>query len=386
MWGPQNSNGDGLDGKPGSGEPGKGSTSTNYLTGQASVIGTKYGDLNQDAVFLKRITLGASHPNSDPPEVILALVLDGHGMLGEVASSAAGEVISSHIESALVESGEASLRDIGRRRIKEIINEAFQKAHAYVLGLYNAAPPEYHFPFGPGETKRCTFTLTKQGSTMVYHHPYAGSRLVEFGTTASLTLVEKGHLVVAHVGDSDIVVGALESGFVVATEMTKPHSGINVSEQFRIGELLGDNEALLQVANLRDDGYLEVTNLGGSNSSVALGMTRAVGHYHLENYGVISRPEIRFYDIRTEDVCVILATDGVWDAMHPRDAVQFVCEEIISMGKSEETAALHLCETCVRMQIESHGTADNTSAVVISMPHWLPEVKPADQQSFHYAI
>lgn len=339
--------------------------STFFKTGQASVVGTKYGDLNQDACIIKHVYPGNLSKEADGG-IVVALVLDGHGMLGEVAASAAGEVISKHVEKGIMDVGESCLKDIGSRKIKDIILEAFEKAHAYVLSLYDAAPPEYHFPCG--QAGRCTFRLEKQKTSMIYSNSFAGDRLIEFGTTVSLVIADREQLVVGHVGDSDVVVGALESGFAVATEVTDRHSGANIREQFRIGQFLGENEALFDCANLRDDGYLEVTNLGGSNSSVALGMTRAVGHYHLENYGVISRPEIRFYDFQKDDLCVILATDGVWDAMHPRDAVHFVCENTISMGRSEQKTAMDLCEKCVELQLRTHGGADNTTAVVICLP------------------
>jgi serine/threonine protein phosphatase PrpC len=352
-----------------------------FKTGEASVVGTKYGDLNQDFCVLKRISSGGRS------DILMALVLDGHGMLGEVAASAAGEVISTRVEEQIIRTKKASIEDIGRRKMKEIIQDAFQKAHEYVLGLYNAAPPEYHFPCGPaGE---CTFTLEKLEESMIYKHPHAGNRLIEFGTTASLVIADKQRVVVAHVGDSDVVVGALESGFVVANEMTTRHCGSNIKEQFRIGELLGEDDALMECANLRDDGYLEVINLGGSNSSVALGMTRAVGHFHLENYGVISRPEIRFYDFEDEDICIILATDGVWDVMHPRDAVHFVCDSIISKGRSEKKTAMDLCETCVSMQLKASGGADNTTAIVISIPHCEADIETArliDQDETNFSI
>lgn len=351
-----------------------------FKTGQASVVGTKYGELNQDFSILKRIHLGTSY-------ILVALVLDGHGMLGEVAASAAGEVICSHVVDAIAAMKKGSIHDIGMRKMKDIIQEAFQKAHDYVLGLYNAAPPEYHFPCGPAGT--CTFTLEKQKKSMVYSHPFIGNRLIEFGTTASLVVADSEQLVVAHVGDSDVVVGALESGYAVATEMTARHSGSNVREQFRIGELLGGDDVLLEGANLREDGYLEVTNLGGSNSSVALGMTRAVGHFHLENYGVISRPDIRFYEYQDQDLCIIIATDGVWDAMLPRDAVHFVCDRIISKGLSEMKTAKDLCDACVDIQIKSAGGADNTTAIVISIPHCEADVELAritDHDEDTYAI
>eukprot|EP00889_Picochlorum_renovo_P003079 jgi/Picre1/30109/NNA_005478.t1 len=187
-----------------------------------------------------------------------------------------------------------------------MFDTAFQKAHACVLDIYQAAPPKYSFPDGTGMGHH-VFELQsrdkRNDTSAIYTNPTAGARLVEFGTTASVVILEPGFVAVGHVGDSDVILGSLDGQFLVATELTKPHSGHNISERYRIGEFLCEDEELLGLAALREDGYLEVSNLGGL-SSVALGMTRAVGHYHLQAFGVIPSPEISFYDIDDgKDVC-----------------------------------------------------------------------------------
>lgn len=287
-----------------------------------SHVGSKYGSLNQDDVLTTEVRL----PNGNV--VLVVLVLDGHGMLGEVAAKAAGMAISEHIEGQLRKLRPKSLRDLGSRKIKDVINAAFQKAHDTVIGLYVHAPQEYSFPAPGGmihgeERPQSVFSLgSLEGGVLVYSSPTTGFRLVEFGTTASLALIEPGYVVVGHVGDSDVVVGSVDNhGFVTASGLTKPHTAFSASERFRIAELLtsGDNDDSFDLVNFRDDGYLEVPQLGGLPNSVALGMTRAIGHKWLEEFGVSPRPDIKCYDTEDQDVVLILASDGVWDAMHPRD-------------------------------------------------------------------
>lgn len=323
----------------------------------------------QDDVILRRLSLGGGS------EVHIALVMDGHGMLGEVAARDAGACIADYIESQLTRKLKPrSLRDVPARKLKEIINTAFQKAHELVISLYVKAPLQYSFP-APGLLQglrpQALFNLGKmEGGVPVYLHPGTGPRLVEFGTTASLVITEGDLVVVAHVGDSDVIVGSLDDGgFVTATELTKPHSAFSTSERFRIAELLtaDEDKDLADLVNLREDGYLEVPNLGGLATSVALGMTRAIGHKHLEEFGVIARPDIRFYDTDAHDVIVLLATDGVWDAMHPRDAALFLMRKVVREGESAEAAVKDLCDSCVAMQERSLGLADNTSAVLIRL-------------------
>jgi len=328
-------------------------------------------------VLLRRIFLRGGN------EVHIALVMDGHGMLGEMAASDAGACIADYIQTQLTQKLKpASLRDVPARKLKEMVNTAFQKAHDLVIGLYAHAPVEYQFPL-PGSLEgyrsEAVFKLgTLEGGVNVYVHPRTGPRVIEFGTTASVVILGGDLAVVAHVGDSDVIMGSLdEDGFVTATEMTTPHSALSTHERFRIVELLSadDDSDLMDLVNLRDDGYLEVPNLGGLSNSVALGMTRAIGHKHLEEFGVISRPEIRLYDTGADDIILVLATDGVWDAMHPRDAALFLMRRILMEGESVEAAVKDLCDSSVAMQERELGSADNTSAVVVCLKR--PEQKKA---------
>ena len=305
--------------------------------------------------------------------MLIALVMDGHGMLGEVAARAAGVCIADYVQTQLTQKLKpGTLRDVPARKLKEIIHAGFQKAHQEVIGLYAKAPPEYRFPAPgllEGPRSEAVFSLgALEGGVDVYLHPRTGPRLVEFGTTASLVILGGDLLVVGHVGDSDVIVGSLdEDGFVNATEMTTPHSAFSTHERFRIAELLSADEDSDVNVNLREDGYLEVPNLGGLSTSVALGMTRAIGHKHLEEFGVIARPDIRLYDPGADDIILVLATDGVWDAMHPRDAALFVMRRVLTEGDSMEAAVKDLCDSCVAMQERELGAADNTSAVVVCL-------------------
>lgn len=343
------------------------------LSGHASMVGTKYGSLNQDVALVHRIPI----PEENGKHILIAAVLDGHGMLGEVAAEEAGRVLVAHIDACIQQeivkkkkdkAEEGYVRAWGKRRVREMFDTAFQKAHASVLEMYQAAPPRYSFPDGTGMGQTMFELQARDTRASVYMSPSSGARLVEFGTTASVVVMEPGFVAVGHVGDSDVILGSLDGQFLVATELTKPHSGHNVSERYRIGEFLCQDEELLGLAALREDGYLEVSNLGGL-SSVALSMTRAVGHYHLQAFGVIPSPEISFYDVEDDtDVCLILATDGVWDAMHPRDAVMCVCTSLASNPPTLDRGsriAMELCKRCVDMQIKLAGAADNTSAVVL---------------------
>eukprot|EP00890_Picochlorum_soloecismus_P002155 jgi/Picsp_1/2940/NSC_01165-R1_protein phosphatase 2c 18 len=388
--------------------------------GGASAVGTKYGLLNQDYIFIKRIprsmgvaregdngvtmvhgTATVSEMEDSGPQMmdteesmLLAMVLDGHGMLGEVAARVAARAISKEVEGQVFENivGKGlSLREYGRRNIEQLMHVAFENAHKEVLDVYESAPVEYTYPEGSSgqvfeleehDAATGTPTSKKKGrgpapKPLVYRNNKSDTpSLVEFGTTASVVLVDGDFAVVAHVGDSSIILASVEDKFLDGTLMTKPHTGHSVSERFRIGEIICEDEELADEATVREDGYVEVSNLAGVLSCVALSMTRAIGHLHLQSYGVIPRPDIKFKDILPEDVCFIIASDGVWDVYTPRQA-SIIIWEALADGANPTEAARILCDKAVELSKLTFGAADNTSAVIVLLGGiYLPKCLP----------
>jgi len=377
--------------------------------GGASVVGTKYGLLNQDYILMKRIPrsvdvsrerdsgMALVHGTASVSEmeggrgqmidmdgsILIAMVLDGHGMLGEVAARVAARAISKEVEGKVFQRviGKGlSLREYGRRNVEQLIHDAYEKAHKDVLQVYESAPMEYTYPEGSSgqvfeleehdAVPRKSSSKKKKGrgtapKPFIYRNTESSNpSLVEFGTTASVMLVDGDFAVVSHVGDSSIVLASVEDKFLDGTLMTKPHTGHSVSERFRIGEIICEDEELADEATVREDGCVEVSNLAGVLSCVALSMTRAIGHLHLQSYGVVPMPDIKFKDILPEDVCFIIASDGVWDVYTPRQA-SIIVWEALNNGANPTEAARVLCDKAVELSKLTFGAADNTSAVIV---------------------
>ena len=68
-----------------------------------------------------------------------------------------------------------------------------------------------------------------------------------------------------------------------------------------------------------------------------LAMSRSVGDTLLKESGVISSPEIREIILVEDDKFAILASDGVWEVINNRDAVQIVSNHW-SKGNSPHVA------------------------------------------------
>lgn len=94
----------------------------------------------------------------------------------------------------------------------------------------------------------------------------------------------------------------------------------------------------------------------------------------MEPLGVTHEPSVACVPLTPADCCVVVATDGVWDVMDPREAVNRAMDAL-SAGRGAAAAARDLVEAAVALQAcGPGGDADNTSAVVIGLP---PFGKPA---------
>ena len=88
-----------------------------------------------------------------------------------------------------------------------------------------------------------------------------------------------------------------------------------------------------------------------------LAVSRAIGDKLLKAF-VSSEPEVQTWARTSEDRYLILATDGVWDALTNHEAGAVVC----SQGDDVQAAAELLVSTALRK-----GSTDNVTAVVIDL-------------------
>ena len=63
--------------------------------------------------------------------------------------------------------------------------------------------------------------------------------------------------------------------------------------------------------------------MGGS-----LAITRAFGDHSLKRDGVIAKPYIKKHVLRSSDRYLVVASDGVWDALEDQDAINFCRDEL----------------------------------------------------------
>ncbi|XP_024192970.1 probable protein phosphatase 2C 34 [Rosa chinensis] len=138
------------------------------------------------------------------------------------------------------------------------------------------------------------------------------------GTTA-LTIIKQGELlIIAHVGDSRAVLASTsEDGSLVPIQLTVDFKPNLPQEAERIRRSNG------RVFCLHDEpGTYRVWMPNGKTPGLAV--SRAFGDYCVKDFGLISVPDVSQRYITSKDQFVILATDGVWDVISNKEAIQIV--------------------------------------------------------------
>ncbi|KAI4324493.1 hypothetical protein MLD38_029980 [Melastoma candidum] len=138
------------------------------------------------------------------------------------------------------------------------------------------------------------------------------------GTTA-VTLVKKGqHLIIANLGDSRAVLCKRgQKNQLVPMQLTVDLKPNVASEAERIRICKGRVFAMDQEPDVFRV-WMPEENCPG------LAMARAFGDFCLKDFGLISVPEISYRMISPDDEFIVLATDGIWDALSNDQVVKIV--------------------------------------------------------------
>ncbi|KAL2495772.1 putative protein phosphatase 2C 6 [Forsythia ovata] len=126
------------------------------------------------------------------------------------------------------------------------------------------------------------------------------------GTTAVTLIMQGQDLIIGNVGDSRAVLAN-----------KRQWQCFDSREAARIQKFKG------RVFALQDEPQVTRVWLPNSNSP-GLAMARAFGDFCLKDFGLISIPDVYYHHITERDEFVILATDGVWDVLSNKEAVDIV--------------------------------------------------------------
>lgn len=91
-----------------------------------------------------------------------------------------------------------------------------------------------------------------------------------------------------------------------------------------------------------------------------LAMSRSLGDTLAASCGVTCCPDVSVVDLTEEDICVIWASDGVWEFMSSQDAIDVVAE----CGDPSEAAAILVRTAQKHWQTHEVSVSDDISCVV----------------------
>ena len=202
------------------------------------------------------------------------------------------------------------------------------------------------------------------------------------GTTVACALFRGDHIFIANVGDSAIVLGKANPKYgkrgeqkVIAQCLTTRHVPNNKEERERIENLGGSVSAFNRVvwgqkhllqSNGRQINEESLDKMPKLNMSRSLGdLWSAVG----DEYLISPIPDVYIHALDlTEDMFLILGTDGLWDTITPQQSVAIVdhyCE-----GEFDHDKIAMAVKVLVNMALDRWNkillrAADNVTAMVV---------------------
>lgn len=176
------------------------------------------------------------------------------------------------------------------------------------------------------------------------------------GSTAVILIKQGQDLVIGNVGDSRAVLASRDKeNSLVAVQLTIDLKPDLPREAARIQQFKG------RVFALQDEPEVARVWLP-NNDSPGLAMARAFGDFCLKDFGLISTPDIFYHCLTERDEFVILATDGVWDVLSNKEAV-----DIVASAPSHATAARALVDCATRAWRLKYPTSKNDDCAVVCL-------------------
>ncbi|KAI3456725.1 hypothetical protein Pfo_013388 [Paulownia fortunei] len=176
------------------------------------------------------------------------------------------------------------------------------------------------------------------------------------GTTAVALIKQDQDLIIGNVGDSRAVLATRDKeNALVAVQLTVDLKPNLPREAARIQKCKG------RVFALQDEPEVARVWLPNSDSP-GLAMARAFGDFCLKDFGLISIPDVYHHHITERDEFVILATDGVWDVLSNKEAV-----DIVASAPGRGTAARALVDCATRAWRLKYPTSKNDDCAVVCL-------------------
>lgn len=194
------------------------------------------------------------------------------------------------------------------------------------------------------------------------------------GSTATVALVAPGRVVVAHCGDSRAV---LCTAGGTTLEVTRDHrpAGRGLGQQAEAARVLAtgawvaDGRVMGVLAVSRAFGDFEFKD--GRNAFLAGGAAQGLWPAaQAEGRALLTAPVVATPEVSEVPLpegafqFLLLASDGLWDAITSQQAVLYVRTELARNGGDAQAAAAKLAEHAVKRR----RSQDNVAAIVVMLP------------------
>ncbi|XP_031405614.1 probable protein phosphatase 2C 6 isoform X2 [Punica granatum] len=317
---------------------------------------------NQDAMLVWEVSCGPTLSNnySSRDDTVFCGVFDGHGPLGHMVAKRVRDslpiILSTQWNSYTCED-QTSLPKIENGPTSMVAPEGAPPVALDDQWVDSSAVqenekeklPEIYLPLKQSMLK--AFNLMDKELKL---HPTIDCFCS--GTTA-VTLVKQGqNLMLGNVGDSRAVLATRDKdNSLVAVQLTVDLKPDLPREAARIQQCKG------RVFALQDEPEVARVWLP-NNDSPGLAMARAFGDFCLKDFGLISVPDIFYRRLTERDEFIILATDGVWDVLSNKEAV-----DIVASAPGRATAARALVDCAVRAWRLKYPSSKNDDCAVVCL-------------------
>ncbi|XP_057676384.1 protein phosphatase, Mg2+/Mn2+ dependent, 1Db isoform X2 [Corythoichthys intestinalis] len=201
------------------------------------------------------------------------------------------------------------------------------------------------------------------------------------GTTASVIVIRGVHMYVAHVGDSAVVVGVKENESSItlqALEVTQDHKPELPKEKERIERLGGSvmkksgvNRVVWKRPRLTHNGPVRRSTV--IDQIPFLAVARSLGDlwsydFYSGEFVVSPEPDTTVMTLDPKrHRYIILGSDGLWNMMPPKDAVNMCYSHDKMVGPKGMSCACRLGCTALLFWKERMLRADNTTVIVLAL-------------------
>ncbi|KAJ6935825.1 protein phosphatase 2C 66 [Populus alba x Populus x berolinensis] len=326
-----------------------------FSTNAATKIGCLYTQQGKKGTNQDAMLLWENFSSTTSSDTVFCGVFDGHGPYGHMVSKKVREslplIISTHWNPAKqcclsdTANAPAPTTNPGDASSLSMDDESFDSLDVEETETL----PDMYLPL-----KKSILKAFKLMDKELKLHPTIDCFCS--GTTA-VTLIKQGQdLVIGNVGDSRAVLATRDKDdSLLAVQLTVDLKPDLPREAARIQQCKG------RVFALQDEPEVPRVWLP-NNDSPGLAMARAFGDFCLKDFGLISVPDVYYRSLNKRDEFIILATDGVWDVLSNKEAV-----DIVASAPGRATAARALVDCAVRAWRLKYPTSKTDDCAVVCL-------------------